>query len=160
MKKGFTLIELLVVVAIISLLSSIVMVSLNSAREKGRDAKRIRDIQEIHTAIELYILDYGQAPNIFATDKEPSWNVLANKLKPYIPKLPQDPCGTAASCFDYPKASGSPEDWLAYVYYGPSSLVGLVEDYFGINVDSTTYIIMAENLESKASGFGFGPSTF
>lgn len=34
--KGFTLIELLVVISIISLLSSIVMSSLNSAREKAR----------------------------------------------------------------------------------------------------------------------------
>jgi len=34
-KKGFTLIELLVVVAIISLLSSVVLASLSSARAKG-----------------------------------------------------------------------------------------------------------------------------
>ena len=35
-KKGFTLIELLVVISIISFLSSIVLASLNTAREKGR----------------------------------------------------------------------------------------------------------------------------
>ena len=36
--KGFTLIELLVVISIISLLSSVVLSSLNAAREKARIA--------------------------------------------------------------------------------------------------------------------------
>lgn len=60
--KGFTLIELLVVIAIISLLSSIVMASLSSARMKARDAKRLATLRSIGTALELYYSKYGSYP--------------------------------------------------------------------------------------------------
>ena len=52
--KGFTLIELLVVIAIIGLLSTLAVVSLNSARVKARDARRMSDLKQISTAVELY----------------------------------------------------------------------------------------------------------
>src|ERR1700732_5233360 len=51
--RGFTLIELLVVIAIIGLLASIILASLNTARQKGRDARRLADLKEMANAMEL-----------------------------------------------------------------------------------------------------------
>lgn len=51
---GFTLIELLVVIAIISLLASMAVSALSSARAKSRDAKRISDMRQMRVALDLY----------------------------------------------------------------------------------------------------------
>ncbi len=52
-KKGFTLIELLVVIAIIGLLATLAVVALTSARQKSRDSKRVADMKQLQTAMEL-----------------------------------------------------------------------------------------------------------
>ena len=60
---GFTIIELLVVISIIGLLSTISVVVLGSARKKGRDSKRVSDIKQIQTALNLYFDEKGIYPN-------------------------------------------------------------------------------------------------
>jgi type II secretion system protein G len=61
-KKGFTLIELLVVIAIIGLLATLSVVALNSARVKARDARRVSDIKQIQTALEMYFNEKNAYP--------------------------------------------------------------------------------------------------
>ena len=51
--RGFTLIELLVVIAIIGILSTVVLASLNTARQKGRDGRRLEDLKSIANAIAI-----------------------------------------------------------------------------------------------------------
>lgn len=64
--KGFTLIELLVVVAIISLLTSVVLASLTSAKKKATDTKIISEYQQLKIALEMYYNDNGKYPTAAA----------------------------------------------------------------------------------------------
>lgn len=84
-KKGFTLIELLVVISIIGILASVVLASLNSARRKSRDARRVADIKQIQLALELYFDSKGEYPDV-TSDLDPD----------YIPTVPADPVALAA----------------------------------------------------------------
>jgi len=62
-EDGFTLIELLFVISIISLLASIVLASLNTAREKAQVARAQTDLKNIRSAIALLASDTGKWPN-------------------------------------------------------------------------------------------------
>lgn len=65
-QKGFTFIELMVVIAIIGLLASVVLLAVNSARAKSRDAKRLAEARSISTAQIAYFDD--QLPSAYATN--------------------------------------------------------------------------------------------
>lgn len=91
-QKGFTLIELLVVVAIIGLLASIVLSSLNTARQKGRDARRIADMKEIQTALELYYSDHNAYP-VQTTQTTAATALAAIVTGGYMSTVSDDPLG-------------------------------------------------------------------
>ncbi|MBI3442189.1 MAG: type II secretion system protein [Candidatus Sungbacteria bacterium] len=100
-KKGFTLIELLVVISIISLLASIVLASLNSARVKARDVRRKADLRQLELAIQFYYDTAGTFPPSVTTGVDNmhsiteggvNWPVaFRNELAPYLSPLPFDP---------------------------------------------------------------------
>jgi len=60
-QKGFTLIELLVVIAIIGILSSVVLASLNSAREKGANAAAKSGMDGLRAEAVLYLDDHNNS---------------------------------------------------------------------------------------------------
>jgi type II secretion system protein G len=66
--RGFTLIELLVVISIIGMLASVVLVSLQGARNKAKDLKFVAGLRELQKAMELYRLDNNRYPGGNGTD--------------------------------------------------------------------------------------------
>ena len=58
-QKGFTLIELLVVIAIIGILASVVLASLNSARNKGADAAIKSGLANARAQAEIFYDSYA-----------------------------------------------------------------------------------------------------
>ena len=67
-KKGFTLIELLVVIAIIGILASVVLASLNSARDSGQDAANKSNINNMRAQAELFYDGAGNYTNVCDDD--------------------------------------------------------------------------------------------
>jgi prepilin-type N-terminal cleavage/methylation domain-containing protein len=92
--RGFTLIELLVVIAIIGILASIVLVSLNSARGKGRDAVRITELKEMLKLINVADLD-SNVPAVLGCTNPAGTNLITacTMFAGYT-----DPSGLAIAC--------------------------------------------------------------
>lgn len=114
-RNGFTLIELMVVIAIIGLLSAVVLVSLNTARAKARDAQRKEEMLSIQQALQLYANDHNGSYPVSS-----GWNgygvgncgglagtltgasgYIPNLAPAYISVLPVDPSFVAQSCAGY-----------------------------------------------------------
>ena len=125
-KKGFTLIELLVVVAIIGILASIILASLNSARKKGRDARRIADIKEIQLALELYFDAYRDYPT-----------TLSSLAPNYIPVVPKDPLGAT---YAYERCTGG----------------GNIIYHLGASLEESTNPALSSDLDNPPSGCSGG----
>ena len=112
-KKGFTLVELLVVIAIIGLLSTLAIVALGSAREKARDSKRLSDLRQIQTALELSYTENSAYP--IATDLllgdpaatgclDATGFVAAGCANAFMGLVPEDP---GANSYVYNSADGT-----------------------------------------------------
>jgi prepilin-type N-terminal cleavage/methylation domain-containing protein len=60
-RRGFTLVELLVVIGIIALLISILLPSLNRARESAKRTACLSNLRQVHASFIFYALDYNDA---------------------------------------------------------------------------------------------------
>ncbi|HLD31648.1 MAG TPA: type II secretion system protein [Patescibacteria group bacterium] len=132
-KKGFTLIELLVVIAIIGLLSTLAVVALGSAREKSRDAKRLSDLKQVQTALELYYTDNSSYPTaasstVIGTGSYACLNASgwaeAGCADAFMGQVPTDP---GSSDYAYTSADGTTYTLTATLEGTMNNLTGTVQ---------------------------------
>ena len=102
-QTGFTLIELLVVIAIIGILSSIVLASLNSARDKGNNASVKMNLDGVRSRAEIFYDDNSQSYSNLCSDPNVQ-NALTNALS-----AGNDPGSIATRC------NANPSSWAANI---------------------------------------------
>ena len=160
--KAFTLIELLVVIAIIGLLAAVISVSVNNARKKARDAKRLADIKQLQTALDLYYDKNGAFPisgNCASTSPNSGWcnsvqslsgywvrNGAAN-LAEFLARDPQDPKQGASpnwapynggTYFYYSNNYGGAGQWYMIIF-GLENYPHPIEQTDGVTAPNGTY---------------------
>lgn len=142
-QKGFTLIELLVVIAIIGILSTLAVVALGGARTKARDSKRVADIKQIATALELYYSDNGNYPSIITPGNSivsPDGNTTYMSTIPSNPE-PRNDSGCGNNNYTY---SSTPDNTNYSLNFCLGSSVASTSS--GINSASSTGVGTAPGL--------------
>ena len=99
--KAFTLIELLVVIAIIGILATLAIVSLSTARSSSRDAKRLADLKQLQTALEVYYNDYGSYPTLLSDLSSSSLPIKYLETIPTSPTPADGDCTATSNSYIY-----------------------------------------------------------
>lgn len=142
-KAGFTLIEMLVVIAIIGILSSVTLIGLNSARKQGRDARRLTDLKQVATALELYFQQNSTYPKGVTAWSGTTGTTLKTILSSFG-TIPDDPlCPGGGTC----------SAWTNYTYACDSTCTNYVlrarletnHSVLANDVDGTVYNVACDD---------------
>jgi prepilin-type N-terminal cleavage/methylation domain-containing protein len=163
LSNGFTLMELLLSVAIISLLASVVLSSLSSARKSARDMSRASEFDEFRKAFQAYITDNKGYPGdqdnrgVRVSPDCAMTDVYADLADGgYLSRMPSDPVDDPEACgrnYD----SRLPEDGYFYGWDSRNPVGDLTIYCFSINrFESGSVPESLQSLNWKPE-YGFGP---
>jgi general secretion pathway protein G len=142
--KGFTLIELLVVVAIIGILSSVVLSSLTSARDKAKYTSAKVDIDQLKKSMFMFKIDKGELPPLgdlcSACSNPPNstWTLTVDALVNggYLSgRIDKDPWGNYYGYDDNDCNSG--QNSASYVFTAGSDKISLTADDYRVTITNS-----------------------
>jgi len=167
---GFTMIELLVVIAIISFIASAAIYSVQVARIKARDTKRIADLSQIRKALDMYFSDNNKYPDMSGSGgvgtgtssytsglQYTNWVLLQNALKPYMGVVPNDPINSGNPFWD----GGYAYRYIRNLNDKTYDLITQLEDTSNPNIcGKKCYLYHSANNQPWCNAFCWGVNEF
>lgn len=137
-QDGFTLIEMFIVIAIIGILAGIVLRGTAGFQQSARDTRRIGDLKNVQTYLELYFNRCGHYPGDASCGNTPptNWSGIVNALASVTSSpgnIPKDPVSSRS------------------YFYGVES-VDLLQYFLGAKLEKDNKVLR-DSINSIPAGF-------